>query len=78
MDKFIWIYYDCGLYISLFILVYKFKKNAILYIIDKIHLYDKIYAGYKMYYERDDRDKYSIFEMKIFKAPELKVKTYRE
>lgn len=31
-----------------------------------------------MHYERDDSDKYKIFEMKIFKAPELKVKTYRE
>ena len=44
------------------------------YIIDKIHLYDKIYAGCKMYYERDDRDRYGIFKMIIFKAPELKVR----
>ena len=72
MDKFIWIYYDCGLYISLFILVYKFKKNAILYIIDKIHLYDKIYAGYKMYHERDDSNKQRYFKIKILKRQNLK------
>ncbi|NAS17844.1 hypothetical protein GND98_008135 [Clostridium butyricum] len=44
------------IYFFLFFL-WKFKKKAILYIIDKIYLYDKIYAGYKMSRERCDGDR---------------------